>query len=205
MNIFLIIAMIITNIVSVVIVYQILKKQPKKEILIFIAAGVAIIYFIISIIYWLSGFGIDNNIHNKAKDFIVFMFVPINVILFMPYLAVQYKKLRQNKKIEKFDIENLSKKVTIAIIVFILISIGEFFYFKNIQQNIESFGLIVEKRTTTNNNTIDNNTNTIETNEIENAITNEITNEIKNEVANDVVNNSSNVISNEVVNNVNEV
>ena len=48
MNIFLIIAMILINIIAIVIVYQILKKQPKKEILIFIASGVAIIYLIIS-------------------------------------------------------------------------------------------------------------------------------------------------------------
>ena len=39
MNLFLIIAIIITNIIAVTIVYQILKKQAKKEILIFMAIG----------------------------------------------------------------------------------------------------------------------------------------------------------------------
>lgn len=200
MDIFLIIAMIVTNIVAIVIVYQILKKQPKKEILIFIASGVAVIYIAISLIYWLSGFGIEKNIHESSKNFITFMFVPINIILFMPYLAIQYKKIRQNKKIEKYDIENLSKKVTIVILIFIAISIGEFFYFKNIQNNIKDFSEMAQNNVTnTETNNINNTANQIEDNSL-----NEITNNV-NEITNDVVNNSTNVLSNEITNKVNEV
>ena len=202
MDIFLIIAMILVNIVSIVIVYQILKKQPKKEILIFIASGVAIIYFIISLIYWLSGFDVEKGIHENAKNFIVFMFVPINVILFMPYSAIQYKKMRQNKKIEKYDIENLSKKVTIMIIIFLIISIGEFFYFKNIQNNIRDMQIEANNITE---NTITNNVTNNTSNTILDEVTKNVIENSTNTTTNNVVDNSSNVISNEITNKINEV
>ncbi|MBP3255455.1 MAG: hypothetical protein J6M60_03075 [Clostridia bacterium] len=206
MNIFLIIAMILINIIAIVIVYQILKKQPKKEILIFIASGVAIIYLIISVIYWLSGFGIDTSVHESSKNFVVFMFVPINVILFMPYIAVQYKKIRQNKKIEKYDIENLSKKVTIVILIFAGLSIGEFFYFKNIQNNIKELS---ELRTNNEiSNTVLDGTNNIFLNEVENINKNETVESVNNSVneySNTTLNTMTNTTINEMTNQVNEV
>ena len=196
MNIFLIIAIILANAIAVTIVYQILKKQPKKEVLIFIAASVTIIYIVVSIVYWLSGFGIDSEVHESSKNFIIYLFVPVNVILFIPYIAVQYKKVRQNKKLEKYDIEKLSTKVAIVVVIFLIALIGQFFYFKNIQYNIKDISDSNKKITNTRIYTDDIKT----TNENTNTNTNINTN-----TTNSVVENSSNIISNEVVNQVNEV
>lgn len=205
MNIFLILAIIIANVIAITIVYQILKKQPKKEILIFIAASITIIYLIISLIYWLSGFGIDASVHESSKNFVTFLFVPINVIIFVPYIAFQYKKIRQNKKIEKYDIEKISTKIAILLTAFIITCIGEFFYFKNIQFNIKDISEANQKIkvTTTNTDTITNvtesNDNTINT--VENSV-NTIEEKVNNlnEITNDVVNKSSNIVSNKLAN-----
>ena len=193
MDIFLIIAIIVTNIIAVTIVYQILKKQPKKEILIFMAAGVTTIYLVVSLVYWLSGFGISEEVHENAKNFVIYLFVPINVILFLPYIAVQYKKIRQNKKIEKYDLEKLSTKMAVLVMILIGVSIGEFFYFKNIQNNIKIISeenkntvqntventiqnTTVQQTTNVNNNSINNNTNNINGNEVTYEKTNQVAN-----------------------------
>ena len=203
MNIFLIIAIVVTNIVAITLIYQILKKQSKKEILIFIAASVTFVYLIISLVYWLSGFGIDNAVHENSKNFIIYLFVPVNVIIFVPYLAVQYKKLRQSKKIEKYDIEKLSTKVAIVLTAFIVGLVGQFFYFKSIQTNIKEISNSNQKITT---NTIEN--TDINTNINANASTETNTNQntsINTNATNNAVENSSNIISNQIVNQVNEV
>ena len=200
MNLFLTIAIIITNIVAVVLVYQILKKQPKKEILIFIAIGIAIIYGIISIIYWLSGIGIDESVHNATKNFVVYLFVPVNVILFMPYIAIQYKKIRLSKKVEKYDLEKLSTKVTILIMIFIAISIGEYFYFRNIQNNIKNIGTENNKNNVIENSVIVN--ENITNNIIENTVSNSIDNTINSTINNTIITNEN---TSNVTNKINEV
>ena len=190
MDIFLIIAIIVTNVVAVTIVYQILKKKSKKEILIFMAAGVTTLYLIVSLVYWLSGFGISEEIHESSKNFVIYLFVPINVILFMPYAAVQYKKLRQNKKVEKYDIEKL-----------IIVSIGEFFYFKNIQNNIKTIG---EENKNTVQNTVQNTVeNTIENN-VQNTTVKQTTNVDNNSISNTTTNNVDNNSINNNINNTKE-
>ena len=51
MNIYLMIAILLANILGITIVYQFVKKLEKKEKLIFIAISVALMYILISIIY----------------------------------------------------------------------------------------------------------------------------------------------------------
>ena len=77
--------------------YQFIKKLENKEKLVFIAISVALMYILISIVYWFSGFGMDKNVHEASKNFVLYLFVPVNVILFIPYFASQYMKLRSNK------------------------------------------------------------------------------------------------------------
>lgn len=133
MNIYIMLAIVLANIIAISIVYQFIKKLDKKEKIIFIAICVAIIYMLISVTYWISGFNIDKQIHKQCKDFITYMFVPVDVILFIPYIAHNYMKYK-DKKIKK---EELFKKVFITAIIAIIVLIGEYFYFKNIQNNIK--------------------------------------------------------------------
>jgi len=165
MNIYLIIATLLANIIGIGIVYQFIKKLDKKQKLIFIASSIALMYILISIVYWFSGFGIDEKIHEMSKSFVTYLFVPVNLILIVPYFTSQYMKLIT----KEINIEKFSSKVSVLIILLILILVVEYFYFKNIQQNIKL---------------INDTQNEIVVNEIENdvIIENEIiSNEIENE------------------------
>lgn len=136
MNIWLIIATAVANIVALALTYQFIKKMPKREIIVFLAISVAIMYILVSIVYWLSGFGIDSAVHEAMKNFVTYLFVPINVILFIPYLALQYRKLK-NKQIK---VQELSKKLSTIIILLIIVLVVEYFYFINMQKNVKNIG-----------------------------------------------------------------
>ena len=148
MNIFLTIAIALANVISLVTVYQFIKRLDKKQIIIFMAVSVAIMYILISIIYWFSGFGVDASIHEASKSFVLYLFVPVNVLLFIPYLASKYMKLKENE-IKRSD---FAKRVEILAVLLIVVLTLEFFYFRNIQTNIVN---IQEK------------TNTVITNEVQ--------------------------------------
>ena len=134
MNMFLTIAIALANIISIVTVYQFIKRLDKKEIVIFIALSVGIMYILISTIYWISGFGVDEKIHEASKNFVLYIFVPVNVLLFVPYIASRYMKLKENE-IKRSD---FAKTIEIAVVLLIVVLILEFFYFRNIQTNIVS-------------------------------------------------------------------
>lgn len=136
MNLYLMIAILLANVISIAIVYQFIKKLEKKQILIFIAMSVAVMYILISIIYWFSGFGIEETVHEASKSFVLYLFVPVNVILFIPYLASQYMKLR----LKEIKPELFLKKVTILVVLLLIVLMIEYFYFHNIQKNIEKTG-----------------------------------------------------------------
>lgn len=171
MNLYLMIAIVFANIIAVAMVYQFIKKLPKKEILIFIAISFAIMYIAISIVYWLSGFGIEKNIHEGTKSFVTYLFVPVNVILFIPYLASQYSKLRQ-KQMKKGQLQRIA--IVIGILLLLVLTL-EYFYFGKMQKNIAK----MDKENKQINNYVENETfeqNEIETNQeiTQNSIINEI-------------------------------
>lgn len=176
MNLYLIIAIIIANVLAIGIVYQFIKKLENKQKLIIIAMSIAIMYVLITITYWVSGFGIEETIHKETKNFITYLFVPVNMILFVPYIASQYMKLKAKQiKQEKFI-----KKVAIMGVLLIVVLVIEYLYFRNIQNNINVIGDNIEQ------------TNIVNKNELESQNvekTNEIVNEIKTNI----------IIQNEVI------
>ena len=97
MNFVLMLAILGANIIAILLVYQFVKKIGKKESIIFIAISVAAIYIAVSIAYWISGFGIDDNINEAAKNSLVYLFVPVNVILLIPFIASKYAKFKEKK------------------------------------------------------------------------------------------------------------
>ncbi len=179
MNIYLMIATTIANLLAIAIVYQFIKKLENKEKVIIIAISIATMYMLISITYWISGFGVDKTIHEQSKNFITYLFVPVNMILFVPYSAYQYVKLKESHmKKEKF----LKKMMNISCLLLAVLVI-EFFYFRNIQKNI---------------NTIGNNANNISNEAQESTVQNEIQgNAAQNENTNET---QSNVVQNENAN-----
>lgn len=180
MNIFIMLAIVGINAIAILLTYQFIKKLPKMEKIIFIAVSFAIMYALVSIIYWISGFGINSKINEVAKDFITFIFVPINIILLIPFIAAKYNKYRF-KEIKK---EEFIKRIIIIGIIGIVILLIECFYFKNIKTNIKMF-----------NNTMQENSKKeeINANEVNNLVTN-IIKEQDNEI------NTTNIIKNEVLN-----
>lgn len=132
MNIFIMLAIVVANLIAIALIYQFIKKLPKMDKIIFIAASFAIVYVAVSFIYWISGFGIDNKINDTIKDFIVYIFVPVNVILLVPFIATKYNKWKQ----KELTNEKLIQRIIIIMIIGIIILTIETFYFKKIKQNI---------------------------------------------------------------------
>lgn len=167
MNLYLMIATIVANAIAIGIVYQFVKRFQGKEKLIVIAVSIAIMYILISFVYWISGFGIDEKIHEQAKSFVTYLFVPVNVILFIPYMALQYTKLKE-RQIKK---EKFFKRTIVVIVLLVIVLVMEYFYFGNIQKNIIKMTDKLEQE------------NKIDENKILNSILNIVDeNEIQNEV-----------------------
>ena len=191
MNIFIMLAIVIANVIAVLLIYQFIKKLTKMDKIIFIAGSFAIAYILVSIIYWISGFGIDSRINDGAKDFITYIFVPVNVIILAPFVATKYNKWK-TKEIEK---EEFIKRLILIGIIAIIILIIECFYFRNIKQNIMDTAKSAELK--------GQETNTILENAIDDNETGaNITNEVKINITNaEVVNETSNTVSKNVVEN----
>jgi len=82
---------------------------------------------------------------------VTYLFVPVNVILFVPYLASKYNKVKQ-KQIKK---DVLKKNVVIIGVLLVLVLLVEYRYFSKIQKNIIS--MKEEKNNTYQNETIEQN------------------------------------------------
>ncbi len=124
---------IILNIVSIALMYHCLGDTPKKEKLIFIAAGIAIMYVLTSIVYWISTRNIEvTEVSETGKDLITFLFVPINGILILPIFAKSYYKYKEGSLDEKV----LRGRGIVLAVVLLIILIIECAYFENIQEQV---------------------------------------------------------------------
>ena len=135
MIIFIYLCILLLNIVAIFMTYKILGENfEKKEKSIFLVVGIAIMYMIVSLVYWLSTRGVDLGINNEiGKNFVVFTFVPINSMLVLPFLASSYKYFKQGR-LKK---QNFKNRIILLCVILIIALILEFFYFKDIQNSIE--------------------------------------------------------------------
>lgn len=138
-NLFMMIAILFVNVIAVVLTYQFIKVLDKKEKVIFIAIAVAVNYMIVSGVYALSGIGIDKVVTQSAQNFVTYMFVPVNMILVMPFIASTYSKFKLNK-IKK---EPLRNRIIAIAGWAILILVVEYFYFRSIALNISNYSSIL--------------------------------------------------------------
>lgn len=134
MNIYIMLAILLANAIAITLIYQFVKGLPKMEKIIFIGVSFAIMYVLVSISYWVSGFGIKENINEALKNFIIYIFVPLNVIILIPFVARKYYRWRQNET----DKESLIKRVIIVSIIGVIILAVQTIYFKQIKKNIEA-------------------------------------------------------------------
>lgn len=136
MTLFIYICILALNLAVIFMTYKFLgQDMEKKEKVIFIAIGIAIIYVIVSGVYWLSTKSANlGELAEAGKDFIIFTFVPVNAIIALPFFASSYKNMKNGRlKTEKFK----NRCILIGTML-VIVLIFEFFYFKDIQAGILS-------------------------------------------------------------------
>lgn len=136
MVIFIYLCILILNVVAVFMTYKFLGEGfEQKQKLTFIVVGIAIMYMLVSLIYWLSTKNIDLGTTNEmGKNFIVFTFVPINSMIVLPFLASSYKYFKQGR----LKTQNFKNRIILIAVILIIVLVLEFFYFKDIQNSILS-------------------------------------------------------------------
>lgn len=134
MIIFIYLCILALNVVAVLINYRFLGTDiDKKEKLIFIVVGIAIMYVTVSIVYGLSVKNIEETrLVELAKNYMIFTFVPVNAILVLPFFASSYKYL----KLGRLKKENFRNRTILLVAILLIILIIEFFYFQDIQTGI---------------------------------------------------------------------
>ncbi|MCI9087484.1 MAG: hypothetical protein HFJ32_02865 [Clostridia bacterium] len=134
MVIFIYICILALNLVAIFLTYHFLGKEiDKKAKGIFIIVGIAVIYMLVSLVYWIGTKDIDlGNNESFGKNLITFTFVPVNAIVILPFLASSYKNLQ----LGKLKSETFRNRCILLGIVLIILLIIEFFYFKDIQTGI---------------------------------------------------------------------
>lgn len=193
---------IILNAISIALMYNFLGDLDKKEKLIFIAGGVAIMYVLTILAYWISTGEIEENYtSNTVRDLIVFLFVPINGLIILPILSKSYYSYR--KKHLKFDI--LLKRAGVLGIGVLIPIILECIFFNDLHYTI--YDLV---NGTSTNQTYEstelndvNDNNNINDIDVQNTISNETVNEVTNEISNNIEENE-NIVNTISENNVDE-
>lgn len=124
---------IILNIVAIALVYYCLENMEKKEKIIFIGAGIAVIYILTSFVYWISTQNVEiKEVSEMGKNLITLLFVPVNAIIVLPLLAKSYRKYSAGKlKADKFR-----NRVIVLTIILAILLIMECTYFKDIQNSV---------------------------------------------------------------------
>ena len=155
---------LILNIVSILLMYRSLNDRTPKEKLIYIAMGIAVMYILTSIVYWISTRNIEmTEVSDLGKDLIIFLFVPINGIIVLPLSARSYCKFKGGG----ISGTVLRNRGTVLGIILLILLIIECVYFENIQNQVVK--MITDRN---------------------NQVQQETTNELSAEQSNEIVNNT---------------
>lgn len=134
MHTIIIIAIIILNIFSIIMLLKMLKGTELKIKIITCISLILFMFIISNIIYGIGNMGIIEEIANKSKNMILLVLMPINMMIIASPIALQINKA-QSKEIEK---EEFSKKIITLVLIDIAILIVECIYIKNIQLGTQS-------------------------------------------------------------------
>ena len=127
------VSIILLNIVAILLTYHSLSDFEQKEKIVFLVVGVAVMYILTSIVYWLSTKGVEiKEVSEHAKNVITLMFVPINSILILPLFAKSYQKY----KMGSLASDKFRNRVIIFGVILLIIFIIECSYFKDIQEGV---------------------------------------------------------------------
>lgn len=134
MHTIIIIAIIILNIFSIIMLLKMLKGTELKIKIITCIALILFMFIISNIIYGIGNMGIIEEIANKSKNMILLVLMPINMMIIASPIALQINKAH-SKEIEK---EEFSKKIITLVLIDIAILIVECIYINNIQLGTQS-------------------------------------------------------------------
>lgn len=134
MHTIIVIAIIILNIFSIIMLLKMLKGTELKIKIITCIALILFMFIISNIIYGIGNMGIIKEIANKSKNMILLVLMPINMMIIASPIALQINKA-QSKEIEK---EEFFKKIITLVLIDIAILIVECIYIKNIQLGTQS-------------------------------------------------------------------
>ena len=127
---------IVLYVILIVFTFHNLKFVPDAKFkIIYIAIGLAIMFIVTLIIFNISSNGINyenSEITSQVRNILLAVFVPVNGIITMPYLAHLLGKTNNNE-ITK---ESFKKRCILLIIIFVLIIVFECSYFNSTQQGI---------------------------------------------------------------------
>ena len=208
MDKFIMIFALVANIIGFLLIYYSFgRKTDRQKRLInsFIAIGA--IYILVSIIYFFSSLGIEKtSVSNQAKTMMILAFVPVDAIIFLPFLITSYRKMQEKSLSES----KFKKRVIIVFLISIITIVWEFLYFRDFQKNMIKMQEKVNDIEIQINNTDQTELNTIneeeiiineiqfDTEDIENTINTEKVNILdeKNEVKNVINNNETTILNN---------
>ena len=115
--------------------WQSLGIIEKRKKVIFLLIGLAVMYIITLIIFNISKREINYQNHEVqvlVKRILVILFTGLNAIIFIPYIAKIWNRLKENNINQK----ELNKKIIICAVIFIICILFECGYLKDTQQGI---------------------------------------------------------------------
>ena len=132
---FIILITIIIYLVMIIWTWKALGEIEKPKKVLFILIGVFAIYLITLLVNSFAQNGIEfekEAIAKEIKNILVLVFTGLNAMIVLPFIARTLEKV-DSGEIEK---DELSKKIVILVIIFIICMVFECNYMKNTQEGI---------------------------------------------------------------------
>ena len=180
------------NVVAIALTYYCLENTEKKEKVIFIAVGTAVMYVFTSITYWFSTKNIElKDVSEIGKNLITLLFVPINGLVILPIFTKSYMKFKRGKLKKEF----LRNRIIALVLILLGLLIIECMYFTDIQNRIVE---MVENNQNSNNKVV-----VLDKNEVNMNVVNELIaeNEKNNNILNNIENDLNVVENNDIESN----
>lgn len=133
MNTILILTIGILDVASIFAVIKVLGKINSKTRVIYTIISTVFLFVLLHIIYFFSSLSIENaGVVNGSRHMMVMSFLPISIFLCALPLGIYIRKYAD----KEIKIDKVKKVLVIVLIVLAIISIREFFYFRQVQENI---------------------------------------------------------------------
>ena len=135
MTVIIIVATIILYLILLVFTWHNLDMLEGQAKIMYIAAGTVAMFIITLIVFNISTNGVqyeNENMISSVRNILIAIFMPLNGLIVMPYIAYLLNKIKQ----EDITEEKFKKRMILIIVIFIVFLIFECNYLKSIQEGI---------------------------------------------------------------------